>query len=210
MEIQFFGGNCVRLSTKSASIIVDDNLKELGLSTVTKPGEVALFTGPHEGEVAVDTKMVIDRAGEYEVSNVSIHGVPVRSHMDEAGKKTAVIYKLTVEDYRIAIVGHVHPDINEDQLETIGMVDILFVPVGGNGFTLDGPGALKVIRKIEPKLVIPTHYADPKVNYPVEQQDLETALKNMSIEPKETLDRLKLKPTDIGDTMQLIVLNRES
>lgn len=208
MDIQFYGANCIRLTTKNANIIIDDNLADLGLSSVTKTGDIAVFTGPH-GEPDTEVKLLLDYPGEYEVSNVSIRGVAARAHIDEEGQKSAVIYKFVAEDLRVAVLGHVYPELSDDQLEAIGMVDVLFVPVGGNGYTLDPLGALKLIKKIEPKLVIPTHYADSKIKYPVPQQDLEQALKTLSMEPKETVAKLKLKQADLTDTTQLIVLERQ-
>ncbi len=207
MDIQFYGANCLRLTTKNANIIIDDNLADLGLSSVTKTGDIALFTGSH-GEPDTEVKLLIDYPGEYEVSNVSIRGVPARAHIDEDGLN-AVIYKLVADDFRVVVLGHIYPELSDEQLEAIGMVDVLFVPVGGNGYTLDATGALKLIKKIEPKLVIPTHYADSKLKYPVPQQPLQEALKALAMEPKETVTKLKLKPADLTDTTQLIVLERQ-
>jgi len=207
VDIQYYGANAIRLSNKKASLIFDDNLAELGLASVTKSGEIAMFTGTH-ADVKKDVKLMIDYPGEYEVSNVSIRGVAARAHMDEEDKKTAVIYRMIMDDLKVVVLGHVYPELSEEQLEDIGMVDVLFVPVGGNGYTLDPIGALKLIKKIEPKLVIPTHYDDPKVQYPVPQQSLEDALKVLAMEPRETVERLKLKSSDLTETMQLVVLSR--
>lgn len=207
MDLQYYGANCIRITTKNANIIIDDNLADLGVSSVTKTGDIALFTGSH-GEPDTEVKLLIDYPGEYEVSNVSIRGVAARAHIDEEGQKSAVIYRLLADDMRIAVLGHVYPELSDEQLEGIGMIDVLFVPVGGNGYTLDSLGALKLIKKIEPKLVIPTHYADSKLAYPVPQQDLAEALKNLAMEPKETVAKLKLKPSDLTETTQLIVLER--
>lgn len=207
MDIQFYGANCIVLSTKQARIVVDDNLTELGAKSVAKAADIALFTGVHP-EPVLAAKITIDQPGEYEVSGVSIFGITARSHMDEEKQKTATIYKLLVDDLRILITGHVYPDLSDAQLETIGMVDVMFVPVGGNGYTLDGIGALKLIKKIEPKLVIPTHYDMTGLTYPMPQQTLEQALKNMAMEPKETTQKLRLKSGEFSDVTQLIVLDR--
>lgn len=207
MEFQYHGANCISLGMKQATIVIDDNLAELGLKSVTKPDNIALFT--HEHPVAPDARLVLSDPGEYEVSSVSIFGIPARAHMDEAGKQTATIYKIQYDDLRVAVVGHIHPDLSEDHLEEIGTVDVLFIPVGGNGYTLDGIGALSVIRKIEPKIVIPTHYDDGKIKYPVPQQPLADALKGLSMEPKETLAKFKPKPADYSENIQLIVLERQ-
>lgn len=208
MDIQYYGANCIRLTTKRASIVIDDNLAELGVKSVTKAGDIALFTGAH-GDPGADVKLVIDYPGEYEVSDTSVRGVPARGHMDEEGHKSNVIYKLLLDDLRVVVLGHVYPELTDEQLEAIGMTDIMFVPVGGSGYTLDPIGALKLIKKIEPKLIIPTHFNDSKVKYPVPQQDLEAALKTLAMEPKETVDKLKLRSTDLSETTQLIVLERQ-
>ncbi len=208
MEVTFYGANCIKLSTKKATVVVDDNLESLGLKSVTKNGEIALYTGAH-GEPDAEVNILIDSPGEYEVSDVSIQGVAARAHIDEPGQKSATMYKIIIDDIRVAVVGNVHPDLTDEQLEEIGTVDVLFVPVGGNGYTLDGVGALKIIRGIEPKIVVPTHYADSDIEYPVPQSDLETALKNMSMEPAETVPKLKVKLAELTDVTKLVVLERQ-
>lgn len=208
MELQYFGANCLRLNVKKASLVIDDNLQDLGAKPVTKNGDIALFSGPH-GTPAAETKLVIDHPGEYEVSEVSIQGIAARAHTDEEGAKTATIFKVVGDDIRLVVTGHVFPELSDDQLEAIGTVDVLVIPVGGNGYTLDATGALKIMKKIEPKIVIPTHYADTSLDYPVPQQELETALKELAMEPKETVPKLKIKANDIGETTELIVLERQ-
>lgn len=210
MDIQFYGANCLVFSTvgnNRVRVVIDDNLADLGGKSVTKPGDIVLFTGAH-GSPAVETKLTIDGPGEYEVSDVSVYGIPARGHMDEPGTHTATMYKVITKDLSIFIPGHIYPDLTDDQLETIGIVDVMAVPVGGNGYTLDPLGALKIIKKIEPKLIIPTHFESKGLNYPVPQQDLGHVLHEMSMEPKETVQRLKVKDTDLPDITQLIVLEQ--
>ena len=209
MDVQFYGANCLVFNTKDLRVVVDDNLAALGAKTVAREGDLALFTNKHDGTAPKGVKMVIDMPGEYEISGVIIHGVPARSHLDEEGKHSATIYTIEADDLKIAVIGHIYPELSEDQLEQIGLVDIAVVPVGGNGYTLDGVGALGIIKQIEPKVVIPTHYADKAVNYEVPQAALADALKSLGMEPAETLDKYKPKPADLTDTTRLIVLNRQ-
>jgi L-ascorbate metabolism protein UlaG (beta-lactamase superfamily) len=207
MEFQYYGGNCIKITTKNAVLVIDDTLKDLGLKSITKPDNVALLTTIPASNP--DARLVLTDPGEYEVSDISIFGIAARSHMDEAGQKSATIYKLMFDDTRVCILGHVYPDLTEDQLEEIGVVDILITPVGGNGYTLDGVGALSLIKKIEPKLVIPTHYDDPALKYEVPQQPLAEALKGLGLEPREAISKFKPKPADYGEAVQLIVLERQ-
>jgi hypothetical protein len=82
MDIQFYGANAFVLSNKHTRIVIDDNLADLGAKSITKAGDIAIFTGAH-GAPAVETKLVLDQPGEYEVSDVSVYGIQLRSHMDE-------------------------------------------------------------------------------------------------------------------------------
>jgi hypothetical protein len=207
MDLQFYGANCIGISTKHARLTIDDNLAELGAKAVTKEGDIVLFTGAHP-DPASPAKLVIDQPGEYEVSGISVHGIAVRNHMDEENAHSATMYKIMAEDLSVLITGHIYPELIDAQLEAIGMVDVVVIPVGGNGYTLDGVGALKLIKKIEPKVIIPAHYDDPKLAFPVPQQPLAEALKALAMEPKETTAKLRLKHADLADAMQLIVLER--
>ncbi len=207
MEFQYYGGNCISINTKHVTLVVDDYLVDLGSKSILKPDNVALYTTlPKQ---LPSCRLAVTDPGEYEVSGVSIFGIAARAHMDEEGKKTATIYKVQFEDTRVAILGHIYPDLHEDQLEEIGTVDILITPVGGNGYTLDATGALTVIKGIEPKIVIPTHYDDKSLKYEVPQQPLSEAIKNFGMEVKETLAKFKPKPTDYTDATQLIVLEKQ-
>lgn len=208
MELQFFGANCVRLTTKKAAIVVDDTLADLGSKSITKQGDVALFTAAH-GEAPAGVKLAIDQPGEYEVSDISIKGIAARAHIDEAKQLTATIYRITADDIRVAVLGHVYPDLNDEQLESLGTIDVLLIPVGGNGYTLDPVGALKLIREIEPKVVVPTHFADSSLHFPVPQQTLEDAIKGLGMEPRDTVSKLKIKPGELADNTQLVVLEKQ-
>lgn len=207
MELQYFGANCLRISTKKAQVVIDDNLDKLGLKPVTKPADISLHT--FSGVTAQQSHFAAEMPGEYEISGVVIHGVSARGHMDEEGKQSAVIYTVAADDLKVAVLGHIYPQLSEDQLEQIGHVDIAVVPVGDSGYTLDGVGALKLIKQIEPRVVIPTHYADKAIKYEVPQVELAEALKNLAMEPSETIAKYKPKPIDLTDTTRLIILERQ-
>jgi hypothetical protein len=208
MDVQFYGANCLVISSKHARVLVDDNLVELGAKSIAKEGDVALFTNGAHGTPSQQPKLLVDQPGEYEVSGVSIYGIAARAHIDTEEQKTATMYKLVLDDLSVLVTGHIFPELSDDQLEAIGMVDVMFVPVGGNGYTLDAIGALKLIKKIEPKLVVPTHYDDPDLHFPVPMQPLDQALKALAMEPKETTAKLRVKSSELSDLTQLVVLER--
>lgn len=208
MDVQFFGANCVVFTNKELRIVVDDNLAKLGAKSVTKANDIVLFTGDHEAPT-VQTRMLIDTPGEYETGNISVVGIPARSHLSEdKDDQSATIYKITSGDFSYVVLGHIYPELSDDQLEAIGMIDVLLVPVGGHGYTLDSVGALKLTHNIDPKLVIPTHYEDKSLNYEVPQTALEQAISEFGMEPKDRVEKLRLKPAELGETTQLLILQK--
>ena len=85
---------------------------------------------------------------------------------------------------------------------------MLIIPVGGNGYTLDATSAAQLIKKIEPKIVIPTHYADNSIKYEVPQAELKTFLSEMGVSDPEWMDSLKIKESELGDKTRVVVLKR--
>ena len=209
LEIEYKGGNCVVISTKKSTLVVDPKLSLVGLSDYKQKGVVELATEERFIIKNQAAALQLDGPGDYEVADFSIRGVAARRHIDteEAGKK-ATIYRIEVADMTIGLLGNVAPDLDEQQLETLGMIDILIVPVGNHGYTLDAISAEKLVRQIEPKVVIPVHYADASLKYEVEQDELGVFTKQMDL-PVETVSKYKLKqPSQLPESLTTVVVER--
>lgn len=207
MEIQYYGANCVAITVKQARVVVDDNLSSLGLKSITKPDDIVIKTSKLIADQPA--RFTADVPGEYEMAGISINGIAARGYTDKEDEMNSVIYVVSAGDLKAVIVGHISPDLSDDQLEKIGLVDIALIPVGDSGYTLDGTGALQIIKKIEPKVVIPTHYADKAVKYEVSQVELSESLKAMGMEADEPLVGYKPKPSELTDNIQLVILQRQ-
>lgn len=207
MELQFKGANCIKINIKGATAVVDDNLDAVGLKSIVNKADIALYTADHLNSGKNGDAFVLDTPGEYEIKGLSVYAIPARAHMDEEGKETATILKVVHAGVSIVFAGHIYPDLSDEQLERIGMIDVLVVPVGGSGYTLDAEGAAKVVKKIEPKIVIPTHYAAKGVKYEVPQNELDPFLKELGKEA-ERLDKLKLKDSSIPEDLVVYQLEQ--
>lgn len=206
MDIEYKGANCVTISTKKTNVTVDAHLSAVGLKDVTPKEAVAIATQMGFA-VKSEDGVVVDQPGEYEVRDISITGVSAQRLIDHDGSKQATMYRVMLGDVTFAIIGHVLTPLTEEQLETLGVIDVAIVPVGGNGYTLDAHQAIEVVRQLDPKVVIPTHYADSAVKYEVPQMELEPFIKELGA-VHETMTTWKIKNGLIPEVLTVIELTR--
>jgi len=192
-EIEYKGANSVIISTKKLSLVVDPKLSLVGLKNVSTKDAVELAT---EARFALNdeaARLNIESPGEYGVGEFDIKAIAAQQHLDsESDPLMSTMYRVEIYDTRIAIIGNIYEKLSEAQLEDIGLVDILVIPVGGNGYTLDATGAAMLTRSIDPKIVIPVHFAEDGITYEVPQDTLETFTKELGA-PVEELPKFKLK-----------------
>jgi L-ascorbate metabolism protein UlaG (beta-lactamase superfamily) len=67
------------------------------------------------------------------------------------------IFIFEVGSLCIAHLGHLHHTLTQQQLNDIGHIDVLLVPVDG-GFTLDLEGMVEVVQAMKAPLMVPMHY----------------------------------------------------
>lgn len=191
-EIEYKGGNGVVIATKKMTAVIDPKLSVVGLKDLPVKGAVEIAT---EARFAIkgDEQLLVEGPGDYEIGEFSIHGISATRHIDtENDEKTATAYRIEVGDVRIALLGNVAPTLSDEQLEELGVVDMLILPVGGGGLTLDATSAAGMVRQIDPKVVIPTHYADDALKYEMPQDALETFTKELGA-TVETASKYKVK-----------------
>jgi len=206
VEISFLGANALALNTKTAKIIVDPAVP--GLKVDAAKADIILLTQPFDISPK-ESQLVINTPGEYEAKTISIKGIASRAHVEDDGQQGATIYRIDTPAARVGIVGHIHPSLSDEQLEALGTLDVLIVPVGGHGYTLDAEGAAQVVRAIEPRVVIPTHFADKSIKYEVPQSELKEFTDELGV-PLQEEQRYKIKPGSLPEQLTVVVLSRTS
>jgi len=192
-EIEYKGGNGVVISTKKATIVVDPKLSLIGLKDLNVKDSIELATEARFAINSEDAKLVVEGPGEYGIADFDIHGVAAQRHLDaETDPKASTMYRIETTEIRAALLGNIYEKLHEDQLEELGIVDIVIIPVGGNGYTLDPEGAASLVRSIEPRAVVPIHYNDSAIKYEVPQAELDDFIKALGA-PVEEVAKFKLK-----------------
>ena len=208
-EIEYKGANCIVISTKKSKLVIDPKLSLVGLKDFPVKDYIEVVTEERFAIYNSGETVLIDGPGEYGVGDFDIKGLAARRHIDgENDFKLATVYRIEVGDIRIGVLGNIHEDVTDEQLEALGLLDILILPVGGNGYTLDAVGAAKLARSIGPKLVVPVHYSDAAIKYEVPQNDLDLFIKELDVDV-EVVSKYKSKQmSTIQNNMTIIKIER--
>ncbi len=209
-DIEYKGGNAVIITSKKTGVVIDPKVSILGLKDLSVKGNVELAT---EARLAVndpEAKLRIEGPGEYEIGDVSIKGVRATRHIDtEADEPISTMYRLEIGDVRLAVLGNITSKLSEDQLEEIGIVDILIIPVGGGGYTLDVTSAATIARQVDPRVVMPVHYADAALKYEVPQDEFEVFAKELAAPVEEAGNKYKVKSSSsVPQVLTVVKVNR--
>ena len=208
-EIEYKGGNCVVFTTKAAKLVVDPKLSLIGMKDYNTKDALVLGTESRFLSNSSDERLTIEGPGEYEVGEFSIRGIAAVRHIDTGDvPRGTTMYRIDIGEVRVALLGNIDANLDEDQLEAIGIVDILVIPVGGGGYTLDSMNAAKLARQIDPKVVIPVHYGESGVAYEVPQDPLQLFTDELGV-AVETVDKYKVKnATVLPAAMTVVAVNR--
>lgn len=213
MQIEFFGANCLRIKAAAASLVFDDNLAALGGKSITTENDVVCLTNDNLAEAPAKARLVFDTPGAYEVGGVRLAGIAARAHSDEPEKPpAATIYRGNIDSSRLTfvVVGHVVSQLSDEQVELLGHVDVLIIPVGGGGYTLDAAGAVELVKKTNPKLIVPTHYSQPGLKYPVPQAAVSEFVAASGLSSNRIEGSFRVKRSDFGEQPAVVIIKPKS
>lgn len=212
MKITWAGQSCFHISLSngkdhSAEVVIDPFSQETGLKLPSLSADIVAVTHNHPDHNYVagvkpagkdGAAFVVNGPGEYEVKEVFIQGVP-SFHDDRQGSERGgnTIYIIEAEDIRLCHLGDLgQSQLTDEQVEKIGRVDILLIPVGGT-YTISSAEAGKIIGQLDPKMVIPMHYKIPKLAYDLD--DVSKFLKAMGKSDIAPVDKLAIKAKDLKE-----------
>lgn len=215
MQIVWKGHACFFITASmekhsQVKIVFDPYDESIGLKLPSMEADLVLVSHGHpdhnNAKAIKKEPFIASSPGEYEVKGVFVKGIP-SFHDNSKGKERGrnTIYIVDAEDMRLCHLGDLgQSELTSEQVDQIGEVDILFVPVGGT-YTIDAKEAAHVVSQIEPKIVVPMHYALPNVK--AKLADVGQFLKIMGVKTQEPEEKISLKQKDLdGEETKVIVL----
>jgi L-ascorbate metabolism protein UlaG (beta-lactamase superfamily) len=160
VEVTWYGRNCFRLRSREATIICDPVAKEAGFNLGKQQANVVTVSNGEAGygnvAAVAGEPMVLDAPGEYEVSHVLFSGYEAGGSFPDGPRNVA--FRIETEDITFCHLGLLKAPPPAAMIEQLGVVDVLFLPVGGeNGLT--PAQAVETMNLLEPRITVPMNYA---------------------------------------------------
>ncbi len=221
MTIKWFGQSFFKIETKNSKgediiLAIDPFGKSTGLKMPSKFGaDIGLITHDHDDHNNLDLikgtslspePFIITGPGEYEVKGVMIYGI-TSFHDNKNGVDNGenTMYVIESEGVWLAHLGDLgQKELTEAQLQILQNIDILLIPVGGT-WTLNATEAQEIISEIEPRVIIPMHYALPDLK--IKLEGVEKFIKASGLKPEEVEEKIRLVKKDLPqeDTKLIII-----
>jgi L-ascorbate metabolism protein UlaG (beta-lactamase superfamily) len=208
VDINWLGHSCFRIKGSHAIIITDPFPPELGYTLGKQTADIVTLSHQHPSHSYVKgiggEPRIIRGPGEYEISGILIIGIATFHDTQRGqvrGKNT--VYVMEIDGVSVCHLGDLGHVLSSEQVEEIGNVDVLLLPVGG-GSTINAAVSAEVIRQLEPKAVIPMHYKTPAVKR--ELDSVNVFLKEMGMVQIEPRSKLTLSKSNLPLSTQVFLL----
>lgn len=210
MEVASLGHSSFRIKSKGVALVTDP-YGDIGLKFPRVEANIVTISHDHSDHNAADLVKgdfkVVNGPGEYEIQGISIIGLPTY-HDDKKGQLRGknTIYIIEAEKLRVAHLGDLGHKLDEKQVEAMGEIDILLIPVGAV-YTIDSTQAVETVQSIEPRICIPMHFNTPGLNQSTfsKLETVDKFLKKITL-PVEKLDKLSIKKELIETEQKVVVL----
>ena len=212
MKIKWLGHSCFLITSSTGVRILTDPFDEtVGYKVPEAEADIVTTSHDHFDHnyvKAVKGEYVhINTSGRHNVKGIDILGVD--TFHDEAGgskRGSNVVFTYLVDGMKICHLGDLGHILTEEQLNQIGRVDILLLPVGGT-FTIDYREASELAGKMNPRLIIPMHFKTPVMSFNIDGVDKFVAGKD-SVESIDE-NELEITPGSFDTLARIVVLNYE-
>jgi L-ascorbate metabolism protein UlaG (beta-lactamase superfamily) len=142
--------------------------------------------------------------GEYEIGGVFITGVASQTKKsNHKAIQDNVIYTINMDGVVVCYFGECGSLPTQSQLEILGRINALLIPVGIKG-GLSAAMASEIVSMIEPDMVIPTHYEVSELKTGL--QSVSPFLKVMGAENPTVYESLKIEGSASPGATQVVLL----
>lgn len=208
MDITWYGHSCFRLTERNMIAVTTDpyDATVIGYSPLKLKSQVVTVSHDSPGHNHLDgvsgIEYVLSGPGEYEIGGVFITGT-LMYDKKSASPKRNIVYVMNFNDLTVAHLGDLDHIPNQSEVDAMGDIDVVLIPVGG-GAGLHASQAAEVVSLVEPSIVVPMHYQTPYTN--LELDPVERFLREMGVTAPVADDSLKITKSSLPEQTQIVIL----
>lgn len=215
VDISSLGHACFRLRGRDLTLVTDPHA-DPAWDYPPIAGAADVVTVSHEhphhagGVSALGSRArVLRRPGEYETHGAMIWGVRTFRRSEDADEAQPppknVSFVIQVDGLTVCHLGDLGHALTAEQLEHVQGCDVLLVPVGGH-CTLDAGEAAAVAAQVEPRIIIPMHYATPQTNGHLVLDPVDRFCKEMGAADTAPQAKLTVTASSLPAATQVVLL----
>jgi L-ascorbate metabolism protein UlaG (beta-lactamase superfamily) len=214
MQLFWHGLSCIRIEATHGdqdAILVTDPFDgdETGLRfpRYLKPDILVLSHQdtkrfPKTKDVFETIPFTVADPGEYESHGAFVYALPLK----DGDYPYPLFHRFVIEGMNVAFLGGVNRRLTDAEIESLENVDILLIPVGGNGL-LGAKDAAEMVRKIEPRIVIPLAFQVEGMKG--DASSVEVFLREVGAKTQEKMSKLKIVRKDLpAEDILTVVLEK--
>ena len=209
MDITWYGFSCFRITERGhTTVVTDPHHPQLDLSALGLKADLVTISQESMAESAEairGEKYVIKGAGEYEVGELFVTGIPLHVQLDGAGTvQSNIAYHLEYpNNLTVLHLGLLHQQLDQSTIEQLDQVHVLLLPVGGG--QLSGDELADLVSMIEPSYVLPMQPVD--VSDDAFATALDGLVTGMGVANVEWQDMLRVTTSGLDEQTQVVRLH---
>ena len=204
VEISWLGHACFRLRGREVTVLTDPFSSDgWAYPPLNASADVVTVSHDHPHHSSLEgvagSPRVLRGPGEYEIGGAMVWGV--RTHRKDGSdppRGRNVAFMVQIEGLTICHLGDIGAPLTADQLTQLQGSDVLLVPVGGH-CTVGAAEAAALVAQVEPRIVVPMHFATPETQGHLELDSAERFCKEMGATSLVPQTRLSVTAGSLPD-----------
>jgi L-ascorbate metabolism protein UlaG (beta-lactamase superfamily) len=209
MDLTWLGHACFRMRGREGIVLSDPPDPKSGHAIPRTEAGLVTISHDHTGHASLKSvagePVVLRGPGEYEVREVLITGLGTFHDEDKgAARGHNTVFAIRLDDLVICHLGDLGHALPAADLERLGDVDIVLVPISGAETNLSAAKAAEIIHQLEPKVVVPMSY-DPEGQK--KDSAFERLLHELGVKELTPVPKLSVTRSSLPENVQVVALD---
>ena len=176
MKVKYYGHAAFLITSDQGKRIITDPYKPgafgaMHYGAIPDEADVVVVSHDHDDHNnsagLPGNPEVVGTPGKRSVQGIEFNGIATFHDSSSGGERGKnIIFTFTVDGITICHLGDLGHVLSQEEVEAIGAVDLLMIPVGGF-YTIDSKQASEVAGQLNPPIIIPMHFKTKKCEFPI-------------------------------------------